>query len=94
MLWEQGASSAWWNYRHYLHHSKPNIPENDPDVNMPYVFMLGNELAAAWAKKQRHVPSSHLSPCFASSVLFAAQSANQWRKEGGERWMGQAVDLL
>ena len=23
----KAASSAWWNYRHYLHHAKPNIAE-------------------------------------------------------------------
>lgn len=49
----KGASSAWWNYRHYLHHSKPNVSDVDPDVNMPYVFMLGEGLARMWAKKQR-----------------------------------------
>ncbi|KAJ1490148.1 hypothetical protein T484DRAFT_1778005, partial [Baffinella frigidus] len=69
------ASSAWWNYRHYLHHAKkipeadtdiinmpyvfipepllPNISEADPDINMPYVFMMGEKMAAKWAKKQR-----------------------------------------
>jgi fatty acid desaturase 1 (delta-5 desaturase) len=26
----KAASSAWWNYRHYLHHAKPNIAEADP----------------------------------------------------------------
>jgi hypothetical protein len=39
----KAASSAWWNYRHYLHHAKPNISETDPDINMPYVFVLGTE---------------------------------------------------
>jgi hypothetical protein len=23
-----------------------------PDINMPYVFMLGEKMAAQWAKKQ------------------------------------------
>ena len=41
----KAASSAWWNYRHYLHHAKPNIAEADPDINMPYVFMLGLSLS-------------------------------------------------
>jgi fatty acid desaturase 2 (delta-6 desaturase) len=48
----KAASSAWWNYRHYLHHAKPNISDADPDINMPYVFMMGERMAARWAKKQ------------------------------------------
>jgi len=49
----KAASSAWWNYRHYLHHAKPNVAEADPDINMPYVFMLGNEMSKKWGQKQR-----------------------------------------
>jgi hypothetical protein len=31
---------------------QPNVSDVDPDVNMPYVFMLGEGLARMWAKKQ------------------------------------------
>jgi fatty acid desaturase len=30
----KAASSAWWNYRHYLHHAKPNIAEADPGMRL------------------------------------------------------------
>jgi len=47
------ASASWWNFRHFQHHSKPNIIRKDPDVNMNYVFLLGDTLPARWAKSKR-----------------------------------------
>ena len=38
----QGASSSWWNYRHYLHHAKPNRMSMDPDIRMDKLFVLGS----------------------------------------------------
>lgn len=29
------------------------MAEADPDINMPYVFMLGNEMSKKWGQKQR-----------------------------------------
>jgi hypothetical protein len=29
------------------------VAEADPDINMPYVFMLGNEMSKKWGQKQR-----------------------------------------
>ena len=31
----KGASSAWWNFRHFRHHSQPNIVCEDPDIDAP-----------------------------------------------------------
>ena len=50
---EQGASSHWWNFRHSLHHSKPNIIKKDPDVNVAYLFLLGEKLPKIWGEKKR-----------------------------------------
>mmetsp|Transcript_37690 Transcript_37690/g.89141 ORF Transcript_37690/g.89141 Transcript_37690/m.89141 type:complete len:491 (+) Transcript_37690:42-1514(+) len=58
----KAASSAWWNYRHYLHHAKPNIAEADPDINMPYVFMLGEDMGRAWAEKQKQGKAGGVMP--------------------------------
>ena len=56
----KGASSSWWNFRHNLHHSKPNIIKTDPDINFPYLFLLGSKMPIEWAKKRRgFMPYSH-----------------------------------
>eukprot|EP00658_Telonema_sp_P-2_P051870 TRINITY_DN3998_c0_g1_i1.p1 TRINITY_DN3998_c0_g1~~TRINITY_DN3998_c0_g1_i1.p1 ORF type:complete len:438 (-),score=94.72 TRINITY_DN3998_c0_g1_i1:325-1638(-) len=47
------ASSSWWNYRHFKHHSKPNVVRKDPDVSMGYVFLLGDEVPKKWAAAKR-----------------------------------------
>jgi fatty acid desaturase len=49
----QGASSHWWNFRHFQHHAKPNKLKKDPDVDMAYLFLLGDELPKEWGKKKR-----------------------------------------
>lgn len=56
----KGASSEWWNHRHFLHHSKPNCTKMDPDVNLPYVFMLGRTLPQEWGKKKKGFMPYHL----------------------------------
>jgi len=53
----QGASSHWWNFRHFQHHSKPNVIKKDPDVNVPYVFLIGEHMAKRWgALKKGFMP--------------------------------------
>lgn len=49
----KGASSSWWNFRHNLHHTKPNIIKTDPDIAVPYLFLLGSKMPKEWAKKRR-----------------------------------------
>ncbi|CAH1788406.1 unnamed protein product [Owenia fusiformis] len=49
----KGASSNWWNHRHYQHHAKPNVALMDPDISLPYVFILGKRLARVWGEKKR-----------------------------------------
>ena len=49
----KGASSAWWNFRHFRHHSQPNIVCEDPDIDAPHIFMLGEQIPAIWGKKKR-----------------------------------------
>lgn len=39
----QGASSSWWNYRHFLHHAKPNRMRKDPDIRFDHLFVLGKK---------------------------------------------------
>jgi fatty acid desaturase len=38
----KAASSSWWDYRHFRHHSQPNIVDEDPDIDVPYLFLLGD----------------------------------------------------
>jgi fatty acid desaturase len=49
----KGASSAWWNFRHFRHHAQPNIVREDPDVNVPHLFMLGEHVPKIWGQKKR-----------------------------------------
>uniref|UniRef100_A0A1I8G128 Cytochrome b5 heme-binding domain-containing protein n=3 Tax=Macrostomum lignano TaxID=282301 RepID=A0A1I8G128_9PLAT len=49
----KGASSHWWNFRHFLHHSKPNVVGTDPDIGVPYVFLLGDKMPKEWGQKKR-----------------------------------------
>lgn len=49
----KGASSHWWNFRHFQHHAKPNKLKKDPDVNMAYLFLMGDELPKEWGTKKR-----------------------------------------
>ncbi|XP_050388594.1 acyl-CoA 6-desaturase [Patella vulgata] len=49
----KGASSSWWNYRHFQHHAKPNIIRKDPDIRLDYLFMVGKTLPIEWGKKKK-----------------------------------------
>ncbi|CAL1544209.1 unnamed protein product [Lymnaea stagnalis] len=49
----KGVSSSWWNYRHYLHHAKPNTIRKDPDIRMEMFFLLGKTLPKEWGKKKK-----------------------------------------
>ncbi|XP_072034199.1 acyl-CoA 6-desaturase-like isoform X2 [Amphiura filiformis] len=49
----KAASAHWWNYRHFQHHAKPNMVAKDPDVDMPYLFLLGDKLPKIWGAKQK-----------------------------------------
>ena len=51
----KGASSSWWNYRHFKHHSQPNIVKEDPDVNVPHLFLLGNVIPKDWGAKKKGI---------------------------------------
>lgn len=56
----KGASCDWWNYRHYNHHSKPNIIRKDPDIRFDHLFLLGKVLPLEWGKKKKGVlPFQH-----------------------------------
>jgi len=51
----KSASAAWWNWRHFLHHAKPNTIFLDPDIKMNHVFVIGKELARRWGLKRRGI---------------------------------------
>lgn len=51
----QGASSHWWNFRHFLHHAKPNIIKKDPDVEVANLFVIGDVLPIIFGRKKRGV---------------------------------------
>jgi len=51
----KAASKAWWNWRHFLHHAKPNVIHKDPDIKMAHVFILGKKLSQRWAKAKRGI---------------------------------------
>ncbi|KAH3770840.1 acyl-CoA 6-desaturase-like [Dreissena polymorpha] len=49
----KGASSHWWNFRHFLHHAKPNIIKVDPDIKTANLFLMGDVLPKLWGEKKR-----------------------------------------
>ncbi|XP_076440106.1 acyl-CoA Delta-4 desaturase-like [Babylonia areolata] len=49
----KGASSHWWNFRHFQHHAKPNRVSKDPDIDIAYLFLMGNEMPREWGKKKK-----------------------------------------
>uniref|UniRef100_A0A3P9KHY7 acyl-CoA (8-3)-desaturase n=1 Tax=Oryzias latipes TaxID=8090 RepID=A0A3P9KHY7_ORYLA len=56
----KGASASWWNHLHYRHHSKPNVLDKDPDVNMSGLFVLGAVQPVEYGiKKIKHMPYNH-----------------------------------
>nr|KAF6319430.1 hypothetical protein mMyoMyo1_004754 [Myotis myotis] len=55
----QVASPNWWNHRHFQHHAKINIFQNDQDVNMLHVFSLGKWLSIEYNEKLKCLPYNH-----------------------------------
>ncbi|KAJ8320961.1 hypothetical protein KUTeg_002548 [Tegillarca granosa] len=49
----KAASSHWWNFRHFQHHAKPNVMKKDPDIDVAYLFLLGETIPYSWAKRKR-----------------------------------------
>ncbi|GFS13809.1 fatty acid desaturase 2 [Elysia marginata] len=49
----KGASSTWWNFRHFQHHAKPNRIKKDPDIDIAYLFLIGDTVPVEWGKKKR-----------------------------------------
>ncbi|KAK3083286.1 hypothetical protein FSP39_018599 [Pinctada imbricata] len=49
----KAASSHWWNFRHFQHHAKPNILNKDPDVDIAYLFVLGDRVPRAWGLRKK-----------------------------------------
>jgi len=51
----KSASRTWWNWRHFLHHAKPNTILHDPDIKASYVFVFGKEMARRWGAKKKGI---------------------------------------
>ncbi|RUS91181.1 hypothetical protein EGW08_001094 [Elysia chlorotica] len=49
----KGASSHWWNFRHFQHHAKPNRVRKDPDIDIAYLFLIGDNLPVEFGKNKR-----------------------------------------
>ncbi|XP_076459239.1 acyl-CoA Delta-6 desaturase-like [Babylonia areolata] len=56
----KGASSHWWNFRHFQHHAKPNRLGKDPDTHMAFLFLLGDQLPREWGAKRKGFMPYHL----------------------------------
>jgi len=55
----KAASASWWNWRHFQHHSKPNIIRMDPDIKMAYFFVIGDVIPRQWGTKKKGLPLYH-----------------------------------
>jgi len=51
----KSASRTWWNWRHFLHHAKPNTLLRDPDIKASYVFVFGKEMARRWGAAKKGI---------------------------------------
>lgn len=49
----KGGSSHWWNFRHSLHHTKPNIINKDPDIRLELFFLPGETLPKLYGQKRK-----------------------------------------
>jgi len=52
----KAASADWWNWRHYQHHSKPNVLHMDPDIKMAHFFVIGDVIPIKWGEKRKGLP--------------------------------------
>ncbi|XDB57523.1 hypothetical protein AB1E18_010962 [Capra hircus] len=48
----KGASSKWWNHRHFQHHVKTNIYPKDPDIDIGPLFVLGDLQPVEYGKNR------------------------------------------
>ena len=55
----KGAATSWWNWRHFRHHSKPNVVVKDPDITFPELFIFGRNFPVLWAKKHKQAALYH-----------------------------------
>ncbi|XP_071104226.1 acyl-CoA (8-3)-desaturase-like [Haliotis cracherodii] len=55
----KGASSDWWNYRHFQHHAKPNVVRKDPDIRLDYILLVGDKLPVEWGKRKKGAMPYH-----------------------------------
>ncbi|RUS91183.1 hypothetical protein EGW08_001096 [Elysia chlorotica] len=49
----KGASSKWWNFRHFQHHAKPNRVKKDPDIELARLFLIGDNLPLEFGKRKK-----------------------------------------
>ncbi|ELU00137.1 hypothetical protein CAPTEDRAFT_108548, partial [Capitella teleta] len=38
---------------HHQHHAKPNVVAKDPDITVPYLYVLGDKMPVEWAQKRK-----------------------------------------
>jgi len=55
----KAASASWWSWRHFQHHSKPNVMRMDPDVKMGFFFLIGDVMPKKWGVQHRGHPFYH-----------------------------------
>lgn len=57
ICWFKGVSADWWNFRHYIHHAKPNAIVKDPDMRFYPLLVLGKILPReVGLKKKKPMP--------------------------------------
>lgn len=49
----KGASTDWWNFRHYNHHAKPNVLNLDPDVALAPILLVGKTMPEEYGTQKR-----------------------------------------
>lgn len=53
ICWFKGVSADWWNFRHYIHHAKPNAIVKDPDMRFYPLFVLGKVIPREVGEKKK-----------------------------------------
>jgi fatty acid desaturase 2 (delta-6 desaturase) len=49
----KGVSADWWNYRHFIHHAKPNAIRKDLDMRFYPLFVLGKVIPREIGEKKK-----------------------------------------
>jgi len=61
----KGTSSSWWHFRHNRHHSKTNVVDRDPSIELEPMLVVGDDIPKKTAARKDSYPYKHQQYYFA-----------------------------